>query len=107
MGRSHERLGRSHATSTAQPGLVIRRHRFEERDIYATASEVHGLDDLTGYVIQQVRLTMRIAKTLHRKAHNVSVQITAPNGFNDRRLTKEDSETVVAQLIRLDCARQY
>lgn len=87
--------------------LVIRRHRFEERDIYATASEVHGLDDLTGYVIQQVRLTMRIAKTLHRKAHNVSVQITAPNGFNDRRITKEDSETVVAQLIRLDCARQY
>lgn len=87
--------------------LVIRRHRFEDRDIYATASEVHGLDDLTGYVIQQVRLTMRIAKTLHRKAHNVSVQITAPNGFNDRRLTKEDSETVVAQLIRLDCARQY
>lgn len=87
--------------------LVIRRHRFEERDIYATASEVHGLDDLTGYVIQQVRLTIRIAKTPHRKAHNVSVQITAPNGFNDRRLTKEDSEIVVAQLIRLDCARQY
>ncbi len=87
--------------------LVIRRHRFEERDIYATASEVHGLDDLTDYVIHQVRLTMRIAKTLHRKAHNVSSQITAPNGFNDRRLTKDDSETVVAQLIRLDCARQY
>lgn len=87
--------------------LVIRRHRFEDRDIYATASQVHGINDLTDYVIPQVRLSMRIGKTRHRKAHNVSVQITAPNGFNDRRLTKEDSEAVFAQLMRLDCARQY
>jgi len=37
----------------------------------------------------------------------VSVQITAPNGFSDSRLTKDDSELVFSQLMRLDCARQY
>ena len=87
--------------------LVIRRHRFEERDIYATAREVHGIDDLTGYVVQQVRLSMRIAKTPFRKAHNVSVQITAPNGFNDQSKTDQDANLIFAQLMRLDCARRY
>ena len=87
--------------------LLIRRHRFEERDIYLVARETHSLPDLTEYAVQQVKLTIRIAKTLHRKAHNVSVQITAPNGFSDSRLTKDDSELVFAQLMRLDCARQY
>jgi len=87
--------------------LVIRRHRFEERDIYVMAREVYSLPDLTDCVVLQVKLTMRIAKTVHRKAHTVSVQITAPNGFADSRLTKDDSELVFAQLMRLDCARQY
>ena len=87
--------------------LVIRRHRFEERDIYAIASEDHKIRDLTAYVIRQVTLTLRIGKTAHRRAHNVSVQITAPNGFADRRLTQDDSERVFAQLLHLGCARQY
>ncbi len=87
--------------------LLIRRHRFEERDIYLVARETHSLPDLTEYAVQQVKLTIRVAKTLHRKAHNVSVQITAPNGFSDSRLTKDDSELVFSQLMRLDCARQY
>ncbi len=87
--------------------LTIHRHRFEERNIYVVAREVHSLLDLTGYVVQKVKLTMRVAKTLHRKAHPVSIQITAPNGFADGRLTKDDSELVFAQLMRLDCARQY
>ena len=87
--------------------LVIRRHRFEERDIYATAREVHGIDDLTGYFVQQVRLSMRIAKTAFRKAHNVSVQITAPNGFNDQSKTDVDANLIFAQLMRLECARRY
>jgi hypothetical protein len=50
---------------------------------------------------------MLVAKTMHRRAHSVSVQITAPNGFSDGRLTKDDSDLVFAQLIRLDCAREY
>lgn len=87
--------------------LVIKRDRFEDRNIYDMAQEVHSIDDLTDYVIKQARLTMRIAKTPHRKAHDVSVQITAPNGFNDRRLTKNDSELVFTQLMQIDCARQY
>lgn len=87
--------------------LTIHRHRFEERNIYVVAREVHSLPDLTEYVVQKVKLTMRVAKTVHRKAHTVSVQITAPNGFADSRLTKDDSELVFAQLMRLDCARQY
>ncbi len=87
--------------------LVIRLHRFEERDIYAMAREVYSLPDLTDCVIQQVKLSMRIAKTIHRRAHTVSIQITVPNGFSDGRLTKDDSVLVFAQLIRLDCAREY
>lgn len=87
--------------------LMIRRHRFEDRDIYAMAKEVYSLPDLTDCVIQQVKLSMRIAKTMHRRAHSVSVQITAPNGFSDGRLTKDDSDLVFAQLIRLNCAREY
>lgn len=87
--------------------LTIHRHRFEERNIYVVAREVHSLPDLTEYVVQRVKLTMRVAKTVHRKAHTVSVQITAPNGFADSRLTKDDSVMVFDQLMRLDCARQY
>lgn len=87
--------------------LLIRRHRFEERDIYLVARQAHSLPDLTDYIVKQVKLTVSIAKTLHRKAHKVTVQITAPNGFSDSRLTKDDSELVFTQLMRLDCARQY
>mgnify|MGYP001056310032 CR=1 FL=1 len=87
--------------------LLIKRDRFEDRNIYEVAGKVYPLVDLTNYVIKQVKLTFRIAKTVHRKAHDVSVQITTPNGFNDGKLTKADSELVFAQLMKLDCARQY
>lgn len=87
--------------------LVIHRDRFDDRDIYTVAREVHPLTDLTGYFVKRAKLTVRIAKTSTRNAHNVSVQITAPNGFNDRKLTSTDSELVFAQLLKLDCARQY
>lgn len=87
--------------------LLIKRDRFEDRNIYEVAGQVYPLVDLTNYVIKQVKLTFRIAKTAHRKAHDVTVQITTPNGFNDGKLTKADSELVFAQLMQLDCARQY
>jgi hypothetical protein len=86
---------------------MIKRDRFEDRSIYDVAGQVYQIGDLTNYVIKQTKIAIRIAKTLHRKAHNVSVQITAPNGFNDRNLSKADSELVFAQLMKLDCARQY
>ena len=87
--------------------LLIKRDRFEDRNIYEVAGQVYPLVDLTNYVIKQVKLTFRIATTAHRKAHDVTVQITTPNGFNDGKLTKADSELVFTQLMQLDCARQY
>ena len=87
--------------------LVIRCHRWEDRDIYTRAREVDGIDDLTDYVITQVKLRMVVSKSAHRRAHNVSAQITAPNGFNDAGKTKADTELVFAQLMSLGCARQY
>ena len=87
--------------------LLIKRDRFEDRNIYEVAGQAYPLVDLTNYVIKQVKLTFRIARTAHRKAHDVTVQITTPNGFNDAKLTKADSELVFAQLMKLDCARQY
>lgn len=87
--------------------LLIKRDRFEDRNIYDVAGKVYSLADLTPYVVKQTKLTFRIAKTAHRKAHDVSVQVTTPNGFNDGKLTKADSELVFAQLMKLDCARQY
>lgn len=87
--------------------LVIRRHRHEDRDIYEMAKHVLRIGDLRDYSVQQVSLSVRIAKSPHRKAHNVSAQVTAPNGFNDRSKTKEDSELIYRQLARWGCARQY
>ena len=87
--------------------LLIKRDRFEDRNIYEVAGQVYPLVDLTNYVIKQVKLTIRMASTAHRKAHDVPVQITAPNGLNDSKLTKADSELVFAQLMKLGCARQY
>ena len=98
-GKSVQRL--------VENSLVIRCHRWENRDIYTRASEVDGIDDLTDYVITQVKLRMAVSKSAHRRAHNVSAQITAPNGFNDSGKTKADTELVFAQLMSIGCARQY
>jgi len=87
--------------------LVIRRDRFDDRNIYDMADQVHHIGDLTEYVVKQTRLTMRIAKTSNRKAHNISVLVAIPNGYNERKLTKHDNELVLAQLKKLDCVLQY
>lgn len=98
-GKSVQRL--------VENSLVIRCHRWEDRDIYTRAREVDGIEDLTDYVITQVKLRIGVSKSAHRRAHNVSAQITAPNGFNDSGKTKADTELVFAQLMSLGCARQY
>jgi len=85
---------------------VIRLHRWEDRDIYTRAKD-DLTDDITAYVITQVKLSIGISKTRHRRAHKVSAQITAPNGFNDSGKTKADTELVFAQLMSIGCARQY
>jgi hypothetical protein len=104
--RSHVAQGRT-LQRRVENSLAIRLHRYEDRDFYTVCSNVHGFDDLSDYAVLQVKLAMRIAKTTLRKAHSVAVQITTPNGFNNRSMTKADTELVFAQLMRLGCARQY
>ena len=86
-----------HLSST----LVIGRDRRDTRDIYEVAYDDYGIDDLTGYVLSQVKLVFRMAKQPHRKAHNVAVQITSPNGLNDKSKTEDDRKRVIEQLARL------
>lgn len=85
----------------------IRRHRFDDRNVYEIAREDGKFADLTDYEILQVKLSVRIAKQRHHQAHNVSVEITAPNGFGDRSKTEKDKELIFAQLVHLGCAHQY
>jgi len=85
----------------------IRKHRYDDRDIYAIARDDGKLADLTEYEIVKVKLSIKIGKTSFRRAHRVIVEITAPNGFSDRSKTEKDAELVFAQLERLGCAWQY
>jgi len=81
--------------------MTIQRDRRDDRNIYEVARQDYRNPDLTVYVPVQVKLVMRMAKQRHRKAHNVVVQITAPNGFNDRSKTEDDRKLVMAQLEKL------
>lgn len=87
--------------------LVIKRHRYEERDIYEVARQIHRIADLSGYVVSQVKLGVRIAKTTKRSAHSVSVQVSIPNGFADESKTKTDSALILQQLLAVGCATQF
>ena len=78
--------------------LEITRDRRDPRTLYQIAYEDYGLDNLGLYDIVQVKMVMRMAAQPHRQAHNVSVQITAPNGLNDRSKTHDDRRRVLAQL---------
>lgn len=90
-----------------QSDLRIRRHRFDERDVYQIASEDLALDDLSDYRILGVKLSIRLALQSYRPAHATTVEITLPNGFGDRSKTEEDTEIILSQLTRLGCVRQY
>lgn len=87
----------------ASTALVTRDSR-DLRDIYAVAYDDFGLDDLSGYALSQVKLTFRMATQPSRRAHNVSVQITAPNGLT-HRMTEDDRRRVFEQLRRLGVLR--
>lgn len=81
--------------------MTIQPDRRDDRNIYEVACQDYRNPDLSVYVPMQVKLVVRIAKQRHRKAHNVVVQITAPNGFNDRSKTEDDRKLVMAQLEKL------
>jgi hypothetical protein len=87
--------------------LMIGRDRRDARHIYQIAYDDYGLDDLTGYSLSQVKLVFRMGKQPHRKTHNVTVQITSPNGLNDRSKAEDDRKRVVKQLVRLGVLREF
>lgn len=87
--------------------MEITRDRRDGRNIYQVADEDYGADDLTQYTLAQVKLVMRMAKQPHRKAHNVAVQITAPNGLNDKSKTEDNRKRVLEQLIRIGVLSEF
>lgn len=87
--------------------LLIGKDRRDARQIYQVAYDDYGIDDLTGYTLSQVKLVFSMAKQAHRKAHNVAVQITAPNGLNDKSKTDDDRKRVIDQLARLGVLREF
>ena len=48
-----------------------------------------------------------MAKQKDRRAHNIVVQITAPNGLNDKSKTEDDRKRVLEQLIRLGVLSEF
>jgi hypothetical protein len=92
-----------HLSST----LLIGRDRRDARHIYQLAYDDYGLDDLTGYTLAQVKLVFRMASQPHRRAHNVTVQIAAPNGLNDKSKTEDDRKRVLQQLARIGVLREF
>ena len=92
-----------HLSST----MLIGKDRRDTRQIYQVAYDDYGIDDLTGYTLAQVKLVFRMAKQPHRKAHNVAVQITSPNGLNDKSKTEDDRKRVLEQLKRIGVLREF
>ncbi len=91
-----------HLSST----LLIGRDRRDTRNIYEVANDDYGIDDLSRYTVTQVKLVFRMAKQPHRKAHHLAVQITAPNGLNDKSKTEDDRKRVLQQLARIGVLRE-
>ncbi len=87
--------------------MEITRDRRDGRTIYQVAYEDYSAEDLSQFALVQVKLVMRMAKQLHRKAHNVAVQITAPNGLNDKSKTEDDRKRVLEQLIRVGVLSEF
>ena len=87
--------------------MEITRDRRDSRNVYQVAYEDYSAEDLSQYALVQVKLVMRMATQPHRKAHNVAVQITAPNGLNDKSKTEDDRKRVLDQLIRLGVLSEF
>lgn len=87
--------------------MRITRDRRDGRNIYQVAYEDYSVEDLSQYALVQVKLAMRMSKTQHRRAHNVAVQITAPNGLNERSKTDDDRKRVLEQLIKIGVLSQF
>lgn len=80
--------------------LTVDRDRRDRRNVYTVAYEDYNLDDLTQLTLHQVKLVLRMDKRKDRRAHNVNVQITAPNGLNVNSKTEEERQLVMRLLKR-------
>ena len=101
LRKTHDEAGDREIVQELKSMMTIQPDRRDDRNIYEVARQDYRNPDLSVYVPVQAKLVMRMAKQRHRKAHNVAVQVTAPNGFNDRSKTEDDRKLVMAQLEKL------
>jgi len=84
--------GEASAKKTVYNALDIRVHRNESRSIWATALDDFKIDDLTPYDVKQVKFVIQIPKQGDRRAHGLTVLITAPNGCSNGNMSNEERE---------------
>lgn len=87
--------------------LRITRDRRDSRNVYTVAYEDYALEDLSVFKVTQVKLVARIARQPHRRAHNVTFAITAPNGFPRHHITADDYKRIMGQLLHLRIAHEF
>ena len=88
-------------------GMTIHRDRRDQRDVYRVAREDYKQNDLSGFDLVQVKLVLRMAKHKDRRAHNIVVQITAPNGLNDNAKTEDERQLVMRLLKRWNIVTEF
>ena len=84
--------GEASAKKAVYNALDIRVHRNESRSIWATALNDFKIDDLTPYDVKQVKFVIQIPKQGDRRAHGLTVSITAPNGCSNGNMSNEERE---------------
>ena len=107
VAKCFDQLGVDGGTHHISSGLTIHRDRRDLRDVYVVAREDHRLADLSGYELVQVKLVLRMAKQKDRRAHNITVQITAPNGLNDNAKTEDERQLVMRLLKRWNIVTEF
>lgn len=94
-------------TQQIMSGLTIHRDRRDQRHVYEVAAQDYGLADLSQLHLAQVKLVLRRHKQQDRRAHSISVQITAPNGLNDNAKTEDERQLVMRLLKRWNIVTEF
>lgn len=84
--------GKGSAKNAAYNALDIRLHRNETRPIWAVAQGDFSIDELTPYDVKQVKILVQIPKQGDRRAHGLTILITAPNGCSNGNMSGEERE---------------
>lgn len=106
MAKRLEQQGEN-GTLEVTSGMTIHRDRRDQRDVYRVAREDYKQNDLSGFDLVQVKLVLRMAKHKDRRAHNIVVQITAPNGLNDNAKTEDERQLVMRLLKRWHIVTEF